>query len=212
MKKLLLSSRSTGDNFHMRILVSVLGKKGEVGRFLKWSSCSCCFLKTPSAENFQYAKVTYLGKYVLNCIRAIEVLSSCLVPGPGIMRQRSIASWGFPDSSVGKESACIAGDPGSIPGQEDPLKKGKATQPKYSWASLVAQLVKNLPTWGRPGFDPWVGKILWRRERLPTPVFWPGEFHGLYSACGPEELDSTKWLSLSLLCAGCREEVGLWIG
>ena len=31
----------------------------------------------------------------------------------------------------------------------------------------------------RPGFDPWVGKIPWRREMLPTPVFWPGEFHGL---------------------------------
>ena len=30
---------------------------------------------------------------------------------------------------------------------------------------------------GRPGFDPLFGKI-WRRERLPTPVFWPGEFHG----------------------------------
>ena len=33
---------------------------------------------------------------------------------------------------------------------------------------------------GRPGFDPWVGKIPWRRQRLPTPVFWAGEFHGLY--------------------------------
>ena len=33
----------------------------------------------------------------------------------------------------------------------------------------------------RPGFNPWVGKIPWRRERLPTPVFWPGEFPGLYS-------------------------------
>ena len=31
---------------------------------------------------------------------------------------------------------------------------------------------------GRPGFDRWVGKIPWRRERLPTPVFWPGEFQG----------------------------------
>ena len=30
----------------------------------------------------------------------------------------------------------------------------------------------------RPEFDPWVGKIPWRREWLPTPVFWPGEFHG----------------------------------
>ena len=34
---------------------------------------------------------------------------------------------------------------------------------------------------GRPGFDPWVGKIPWRRERLPTPIFWPREFHGLGS-------------------------------
>ena len=31
------------------------------------------------------------------------------------------------------------------------------------------------------GFDPWVRKIPRRRERLPTPVFWSGEFHGLYS-------------------------------
>ena len=33
----------------------------------------------------------------------------------------------------------------------------------------------------RPGLNPWVGKIPWRRERLPIPVFWPGEFQGLYS-------------------------------
>ena len=36
----------------------------------------------------------------------------------------------------------------------------------------------------RPGFNPWVVKIPWRRERLPTPAFWPGEFHGLYSPRG----------------------------
>ena len=36
-------------------------------------------------------------------------------------------------------------------------------------------------------FDPWVGKIPWRRERLPTPVFWPGESHGLYSQWGHKE-------------------------
>ena len=50
---------------------------------------------------------------------------------------------------------------------------------KQDGASLVAQLVKNLPE--KPGFNPWVGKIPWRRERLPTLVFWLGEFHGLYS-------------------------------
>ena len=47
-------------------------------------------------------------------------------------------------------------------------------------------------------FDPWVGKIPWRRERLPTPVFSPGEFHGLYSPWGRKESDTTEQLSLSL--------------
>ena len=36
----------------------------------------------------------------------------------------------------------------------------------------------------RPGFDPWVGKIPWRRAWLPTPVFLPGEFHGQRSLTG----------------------------
>ena len=36
----------------------------------------------------------------------------------------------------------------------------------------------------------------WRRERLPTPVFWPGEFHGLYSPWGHKESDMTEQLSL----------------
>ena len=40
--------------------------------------------------------------------------------------------------------------------------------------------------------------LFWRRERLPTPVFWPGEFHGLYSPWGRKELDTTEQLSLSL--------------
>ena len=63
-------------------------------------------------------------------------------------------------------------------------------------ASLVAQLVKNLPTVQRPGFDPWVGKTPRRRERLPTPVFWPGEFRGLYIPRGGKELDAIERLSL----------------
>jgi len=46
-----------------------------------------------------------------------------------------------------------------------------------------------------PGFEPWVGKIPWRRERLPTLVFWPGEFHGLYSSQGCKELDMIEQLS-----------------
>ena len=50
---------------------------------------------------------------------------------------------------------------------------------------------------GRPGFGPWVGKIPWRRERLPTTVFWPKEVHGLYP-WGHKNLDRTERLSLSL--------------
>ena len=51
---------------------------------------------------------------------------------------------------------------------------------------------------GKPGFNPWIGKIPWRRERLPTLVFWPGEFHGLYSPWGHKESDMTERLSVSL--------------
>ena len=42
-------------------------------------------------------------------------------------------------------------------------------------------MVKNPPALQETWVDPWVMKIPWRRARLPTPVFWPGEFHGLYS-------------------------------
>ena len=52
---------------------------------------------------------------------------------------------------------------------------------------------------GRPGFNPWVGKILWRRERLLTWVFWPGEFHRLYSPWGRKEWDTTEQLSHTLI-------------
>ena len=45
---------------------------------------------------------------------------------------------------------------------------------------------------GRPGFNPGVGKMPWRRERLLTSVFWPGEFHGLYSPPGHKESDMTE--------------------
>ena len=45
--------------------------------------------------------------------------------------------------------------------------------------------------------ETWVGKIAWRRERLPTPVFWPGEFQVLYSPWGCKESDRTEQLSLT---------------
>ena len=79
-----------------------------------------------------------------------------------------------------------------------------------SWASLVAQMVKkkkkkkNRVQCGSPRINPWVGKIPWRREWQPTPVFLPGEFHRQrslagYSPWGRKELDRTEYLTLSLV-------------
>ena len=60
---------------------------------------------------------------------------------------------GFPDSSVGKEPTCSAGDPSSIPGLGRSAGEGIGYPLQYSWASLVAQWVKNPPamwaTWVR---------------------------------------------------------------
>ena len=52
---------------------------------------------------------------------------------------------GFPDSSIGKEPTCNAGHPGSIPGSGLFTGEGIGYPLQYSWASLVAQLVKNPP-------------------------------------------------------------------
>ena len=114
---------------------------------------------------------------------------------------------GFPDSSIGKESACNAGNIGSIPGSGRSAREGIGYPLQYSWASsLVAQLVKNLreestgKECSRSEFDPWVGKIPWRKEWLPTPVFLPGEFYEQrslmgYSPWGLKESDTTEQLT-----------------
>ena len=62
-------------------------------------------------------------------------------------------------------------------------------------------MVKSLPAVYEIGFNPWVGKIPWRREWQPTPEFLPGEFHGQrslagYSPWGHKELDTTDQLTL----------------
>ena len=66
------------------------------------------------------------------------------------------------------------------------------------YAKFIAQLVKNPPAM----WETWIGKIPWRRDRLPTLVFWPREFYGLYSPWGHKELDSTELLSFHFLLGG----------
>ena len=68
-------------------------------------------------------------------------------------------------------------------------------------ASLVVQMVKNLPAMGETWVRSWVGEIPWRREWLPTRVFLPGESHGQRSLGGhspqhSKESDTTERLSL----------------
>ena len=109
---------------------------------------------------------------------------------------------GFPDNSIGKESTCSAGHPSLIPGLGRFSGEGIGYPLQYSWSSLVAQLVRICPQCVRPGFNPWVGKIPCRRERLPIPVFWPEEFQALYSPWGHKELDMTERLSLLLQYTG----------
>ena len=97
-------------------------------------------------------------------------------------------------ATAGKEFACNAGDPGS--GRSTGEEIGYPLQ--YSWASLVAQLVKNPPTM----WETLVRSLGWegpleKGTAISTPVFWPGEFHGLYSPWGRKESDRTEPLSLS---------------
>ena len=95
-------------------------------------------------------------------------VSSPLFPSPpdlNLSHHQTLFQWvSFPDSSVGKESACNAGNPSSIPGLGRSAGERIDYPLQYFWASLVAQC-------RRHGFYPWVGKIAWRRERLPTSLF-----------------------------------------
>ena len=109
----------------------------------------------------------------------------------------------FLSSSVGKESGCNAGDPGSISGLESTLEKEMTTR-KRNWLQMTAllrviQLLDH--SWlrirlrgGRPGFDPCFGMIPWGRKWWPTPVLLPGESHGRRSLVHGvyKELDTTE--------------------
>ena len=64
---------------------------------------------------------------------------------------------GFPCGSAGKESACNEEDPSSIPGLGRYVREGIGYPLQYSWASLVAQMVKNLPAMQ----ETWVSSLDW---------------------------------------------------
>ena len=104
---------------------------------------------------------------------------------------------GFPDSSVGKESACNAGDPGSIPGSGRSTGEGTGYPLQYSWVSIVAQLVKNLPTM----WETWVQSLGWKdpleKGKATHSSILAWRIAWLCSLWDRKELDPTEWFSLS---------------
>ena len=107
---------------------------------------------------------------------------------------------GFPDSSVGKESSCNAGDPNTIPGSGRSAGERIGYPPQYSWASLVSQLVNN-----PPAIQETLGLIpgLWRSpgEGNCYPLQYSGLENSmdLYSPWGRKESDTTEWFSFFFL-------------
>ena len=126
-------------------------------------------------------------KFFHPCLRALAILSDCKsLPGPSAnptshthcwttasqslhlcipvtsSGKPSLTTpsprWGFPDSSVGKESACNAEDPGLIPGLGRSPGEGIGYSLQYSWASPAALLVKNLPSMQ----ETWVWSLGWK--------------------------------------------------
>ena len=111
-----------------------------------------------------------------------------------ILKEHQI-TLGFPESSVGKESADNAGEPGWIPGSGRSAGKGIGSPLQNSRASLVAQLVKNPPAMR----ETWVRSLGWEdalKGKVTQSRSWPGKFHGLYNPWGGKESCTNEQLSL----------------
>ena len=90
---------------------------------------------------------TSIAQLVKNCPAMQEPLVQCLAQEGPWRRDRlpTPVFLGFPSQSAGKESACNVGDLGSVPGLGQSPGEGIIYPLQYSWASLLSQLVKNLP-------------------------------------------------------------------
>ena len=96
---------------------------------------------------------------------------------------------GFP---VGKESDYNAGDPGSVPGLGRSSGEGIGYLLQYSWASLVAQLVKNSPAMRDLVLIPGLGRSLGEENGRPLQYSGLENSIDCYNPWGREELDMTE--------------------
>ena len=99
---------------------------------------------------------------------------------------------GFSGSSADKESACNAGDPGLIPGSGIYPGEGIGYPLQYSWTSLVAQLVKNLPTMQETLVRSlgWEDPLEKGTATHSSILAW--KIQGLYSPWGHKQSDTTE--------------------
>ena len=111
-------------------------------------------------------------------------------------QEHLLSYWASLIAQLVKNLPAMQETPVQFLGQEDPLETAQATHSSILGLPLWLSWERIRLQCGRPGFNRWVGKIPWRRERLPTPVFWPGEFHGLYSPWGCQESDASFTFTL----------------
>ena len=101
-----------------------------------------------------------------------------------------------PVQCLGREDPLEMGYPVQCLGREGPLEMGQATHSSILGLSWWLRQQRICLQCRRPGFDPWVGNIPWRRERLPTSVFCAGELHKLSPHCCKES-DTTERIILA---------------
>ena len=116
----------------------------------------------------------------------------------------------FPGSSAGKEPACNAGDPGSIPGSRRSPGDRTGYPRQYSWASVVAQMVKNLPAMWETWVQSLSGNIPWRRAWQPILVFLLGESPWTEEPGGLQSMGSQSWTRLSTQYNSLRAPSRCW--
>ena len=129
-------------------------------------------------------KTSWVHLWVLCCILSIYMLVPLTSTILCWLLKLYSKSWGFPGSSAGKESACNAGDPGSIPGLGKAAVEGIGYPLQYSWDSLVSQMIKNLPEMQVT----WVPSLGWEENILAWKIPWTEEPGGLQSR-GSKESD-----------------------
>ena len=194
---------------HVSVRTCVVIVPAEISVTIAGGKGALCFLSLPPA----------LSEHACTPV----CVCSCMYWRETGLLPRCSVFLGFPCGSAGKESACSVGDLGSVLGLGRSPGEGKGYPLQYSglknsMGCIVHGMAKSqtrlssfdfldfpggsdgkascLPC-RRPRFEPWVGKIPWRRKWQSTPVLLPGKSHGQRSLVGHGVAKSQSWTRLS---------------